>query len=141
MSNNNNSNPTKYLYLRDPDNNDRVLTLGRRVDGDTVTLAYSLNRVVPSLEAYRHNNFVPQDVVVDRFSKKVGQTIVTGRFDSGVENTHSFQLRDGERPIEATLRELVSLRADLTDEDDRHSCFSTTALDVACRVYSKQTWG
>lgn len=86
-----NTNKTKFLYLRDPSNQNRVATVARKRSGEnSMELSFSMNAA--------GNN-------TDRFDKNLGRTIANGRLESGSKIT--TEIREGETPLTATVRSLT----------------------------------
>jgi hypothetical protein len=82
------SDPTlKTRYLRDPKNQERVVTLVTKVQGNTVTFAVAVNTPPRTL------TFYPNEVVRtdgDRFQRKTGSMIAHGRLTSKKATSVTF---------------------------------------------------
>jgi len=93
----------KYLYLRDPWCEQRVLTIGRKfIDGD-LYFAWAINKVERSKVAHECHGYRPQWVVYDRFDKKVARHIVNQRLALEHTRQRAFPM-EGEKAIPAILR-------------------------------------
>lgn len=87
----------KYLYLHDPSNAKRVITIARTVDHDLKEIRYAFAVSDPK----------------DRFVKKLGRQIADGRLASmnAQDRVSSFAnvlSLGGDRPITAILKNLVN---------------------------------
>jgi hypothetical protein len=71
----------RITYVRDIDNQDRVLTLAhRRNDDNTVSFGISINRPTQWVPEYQNkNNLSLYKVHGDKFNKKLGREIALGR--------------------------------------------------------------
>lgn len=85
---------TKIRYIRDEDNEQRVLTIATKLEGDTMSFAWSMNS--------------PK---CDRFQRKLGSKIAKGRLTSG-HAVHT-KVNPGMHPY------LVVLQALTTNEESR----------------------
>lgn len=86
-----NTNKTKFLYLRDANNQNRVATIARKRSGENeMELSFSMNAAGNS---------------TDRFDKTLGRKIASGRLESGSKIT--TVIRTGETPLTATVRSLT----------------------------------
>lgn len=86
-----NANKTKFLYLRDPNNQNRVATIARKRSGENgMELSYSVNLTGSTS---------------DRFDKNLGRKIAVGRLES--DSRIVTEIRNGETPLTATVRSLT----------------------------------
>ncbi len=85
----------KTRYIRDPKNEDRVVTLVTKVDGNQLTFAYAVN-ATPPVRLRR----LPR--MGDRFQRKLGATIAHGRVESGKGKNVEF-VPEKDHPFVAAL--------------------------------------
>jgi hypothetical protein len=95
----------KYLYLRDPWCEQRVLTLGRKFIQGKLYFSWALNKVERSKIAHECHGYRPQWVVYDRFDKKTARHIVCQRMQRE-DRRNVVTIKEGQTPIAAVLETL-----------------------------------
>lgn len=92
----------KFMYVRDPECEERVVTLARVLDGDKMRVAWCVNKVTERHEYVDGGTWETRKYTVevhDKFNKKVAREIVLGRL---------FCERDPARFVEVPLEPEVS---------------------------------
>lgn len=97
----------KYMYFRDPECPEHVLTVGRTVIDGELTVSYALNKVGPADVAYRKDNYVPRTIVYDRFNKKTARHVVQERLKRP-DRRWVVAVEEGQRFYEAVIAFLTN---------------------------------
>ena len=98
----------RYLYLRDPWNEQRVLTIGRKlINGDQLFFTWCLNKVERSKIAHECQGYIPQDIVHDKFCKKTARHIVCRRMQRPDRRNLVWVVK-GTKFIPSILRAILS---------------------------------
>lgn len=103
---------TKFLYLHDPKNPKRVITVARRVNLTTRVIDYALAICAPD----RKNSLGGIAQRGDLYRKAIGRTIASGRLDlihariatsSMAELSNTVDLKEEEAPIRTVASALL----------------------------------
>lgn len=95
----------KFGYLVDPKNSKRVVTVARRVNGDTVDFGFAVCN--PGQRTVSYNSQEPKIYYScgDLFTKDKGRKIAVGRLE---KHPISIKLEDGQNPMDAIRKAVQS---------------------------------
>ncbi len=104
----------KYMYVRDPEEPKRVVTIARRFSKNGNKIHYGIAVCKPDLhyDDYNHGSPFLSDYIPppgDVFSKDIGRRIASGRLE---KNPYKVALKTGESPVVTVMRDIAQAKDD-----------------------------